>query len=226
MITRMWAIFVLFCSVFVAGATEPAADCQSFFQNNRYPEFLDCLHTRLYRTSVHDTAELLRLYERIGVAYAMQEKREPAIAAFNRLLAYQESYELDPTIYLPEIISLFQTVKHIRNQKSEPAKPFYEAYKPLTHILPLGLPQYVARKPVRGTVYLVWQALSLSLSVHAYQERNSLYSSTFRYPDESLALARSNDRIYKIGFISFATAYLVSVCDDLIHSKSTEEVVP
>ncbi|MFH0919489.1 MAG: hypothetical protein V1913_03945 [Fibrobacterota bacterium] len=207
----------LLVSIALPALSEPPASgdiCFSLYRENRFSESVECLNQRVYAAEGRDTATLVRLYEALGVNYMMLEKKPLAAAAFGRLAALRPDYELDPNAYLPEIVSLFQTVKLENRQRLDALRP---APAPLYHracrVLPFGAPQFTQRETRKGAMLLALQAVALGVSIFSYSERNALHNVRFGYAEEDAPAARAWDRTYKITFITFAGAWLYSVVD-------------
>lgn len=197
-------------------SSPPEDSCHLFSRTNQWAEAVDCLNFRLYETPASDTAALIRLYEALGVGYMMLERRGPAYAVFKRLLELAPGHEIDPTAYLPEVISLFQTVKlEVRRNTlpPPPPPPPPSLWKKAAGVLPFGIPQAMKGDKKRAWGYFGFQALALSASIFARGERNALHAPEFGYAEEHYNDARRYDLAYKSGFGFFVTGWFASVID-------------
>ena len=197
-----------------ARATMDNGPCLALYRENRFAESAECLNQRVYESEGRDTALLAGLYEGLGVNYMMLEKKALAASAFARLTALRPNYEMDPNAYLPEIISLYQSVKIENRNRLAALNPApVPLYLTACRVLPFGAPQFVNHEKKKGVVLLALQAAALGVSIACYAKRNSLDTGEFGIAEEDFDSARAYDRAYKISFFTFAAAYLASLID-------------
>lgn len=215
----IFLFLIVFCVVFSEADVIP--ECRELFKTTDYPAAVECLNHELYTTPFADTLRLISIYESLGVGYMMQDKKKMARAAFEQLVRLQADYDLDPNAYLPEIIALFQSVKLAYKKDSLHPSPAVKKTSPWPlYFLPLGAPQFAGRKPIKGSVMLGLQALSLGLSIYAYNRKHSLYSETYHYAESDVQTARRYDTLYKVTFLTFTATYGYSIFDGfLTHAK-------
>jgi len=148
------------------------------------------------------------------------DKKQPARVAFSRLLDYRKDYELDPNVYLPEVISLFQIAKfEKRTALRILIMDTLPAYPVAWNFLPLGGPQFFNRQPRKGVAVCALQAALLTLSIYSYQNKSSLYSDRFGYREEDVDRARQYDWAQRGTFFGFVTVYIYSLIDGFMNKR-------
>jgi tetratricopeptide (TPR) repeat protein len=198
----------------------PEQRCIDFYRRGEYEKASDCLNSLYITGAVKDSARLLVCYEHLGVCQAMLEKPEMAKAAFKKLLELNPDHELDPNVYLPEIISLYQIVKFERKTSLRVLiLDTVPAYHRAFNYLPFGTPQFMNQHTVKGIVVAAVEVAALGLSVFAYHQEQSYYSSKYGFREEDVADARSYDRIHKASLGVFTVAIVYGLVDGLLNKR-------
>lgn len=197
-----------------------ASKCFSSYQEGEYDKAVDCVNGYLYAGIVTDTARLAKLYEVLGVCLGMLEKKGPARVAFNKLLDLKSDYELDPNVYLPEIISMFQIAKF---QKRTSFKIIIldtvPAYPVAFNFAPGGVPQYLNEGKVKGAAVFLVQAAALGVSIYGYRREQSYLSDDYGLKEEDLSTARRFDALQKWSLLTFTVTYVYSLVDGFVNKR-------
>jgi hypothetical protein len=194
--------------------------CFDLYQTGEYDKAADCYNTILYSGRISDTARLVSCYERLGVCLTMLDKKAPARGAFIKLLDMRPEYELDPNVYLPEVISLFQIAKF--EQKTSLKVLIMDslpAYPIAINFAPFGAPQFMNHKKSRGILAAGLQGLTLLVSVYAYNRKQSYYSEEYGYREEDVARARQWDYTQRVAFFGLAASYVYSLVDGFMDKR-------
>jgi tetratricopeptide (TPR) repeat protein len=214
---------LLVCVVLVyAEAPLQEEKCFNFYQEGEYEKAVDCLNSFLYITDIADTARLVSSYEHLGVCLTMLDKKGPARAAFNKLLDINSEHELDPNVYLPEIISLFQILKFERKTSLKVViLDTLPAYSSVYNFSPLGLPQFMNTHKIKGFTVLGLQVVTLALSIYGYQKEQSFFSEDYGFPEEHVAEAKQYDYMQKFTVLAFSVTYIYSLIDGFVNKRLT-----
>lgn len=205
-----------------ADSARPEDQCAQFYQSGEYEKAADCYNVILYSGRLPDTSRLIPIYERLGVCQTMLDKKGPARGAFIKLLDLRSDHELDPNIYLPEVISLFQIAKF--EQKTSLKVLIMDtlpAYPVSLNFLPFGVPQFMNLHWRKGAAAGGLQALLLGLSIFAYSQKASYYSPEFGYREEDVPAARRYDYTQRAAFFGLAGAYVYSLVDGFLNKRIT-----
>lgn len=192
--------------------------CFSYYREGKYEKVVDCINSILYTANISDTTRLLKMYEYLGVCLSMQNKNGSARAAFNKLLNLNSDYELNPNMYLPEIISLFQIAKF---QKRTSLKVLIldtiPAYPIVYNFLPFGLPQIKNNHKIKGGIVSVLQGAAIAFSIVGFVNKKSFYSEQFHYKEEDLEKAKRFDFMQRISIVGFSLTYVYSIIDGIFN---------
>jgi len=193
-------------------AFSKATSCMS----DRYAEAVECLNSQLYSMPSSDTALLVEIYRDLGVCYFMLDKNKLAYSSFEKLLLLSPDYELDPKVYLPDILSLFQIVRNdLRSRAVADAIPVYH---PALNYLPFGAPQYLNRERRKAGLFLGLQVISLAASVFMYQKKRDLDKpGGVGYAEEDFERAKGYADGQRAFFIVFSVSYAAGVIDGIWH---------
>ncbi|MFH0920873.1 MAG: hypothetical protein V1913_10975 [Fibrobacterota bacterium] len=205
-------------------AVLPEERCFDSYRQGEYERTVDCLSSLLYTGEIADTARLVPCYEYLGVSLSMIEKKDLARTAFKKLLALKPGYELNPNVYLPDIISLYQITKfeHILSRRVL-ILDTVPAYSRALNYLPLAVPQFMNKENVKGGLVLGLQAAALTVSIVAYQRQQRYYSPDYGYREENVADAHAYNLTQKISLLTFLSAYVYSIIDGFMHKPITLE---
>jgi tetratricopeptide (TPR) repeat protein len=212
-------LFLLFVPLFAQKPQVPPEEkCYNAYREGEYDRAADCLNSLLYSGELKDTARLLKAYEILGVSLTMMEKKEPAKAAFKKMIRLDPKIELNPNVYLPDIISMFQIARFEYNtQLKVVLVDTVPAYPKVLNFMPGAAPQFLNKQMKKGVAMLALQTLSLGLSVYAYQKETSYYSSVYGFREEDLSTAGRYDRIHRITLFTLVGVYLYSLVDGFIN---------
>jgi tetratricopeptide (TPR) repeat protein len=225
-----WLVFCIIIFIpwyTAAGQTEPSVPkeedkCFSHYYDGEYEKSADCLNSILYKTKKIDTLRLVKCYEYLGVCHMMMDKKEPARAAFGKLLDLNPAHELNPTLYLPEVIAIFQMVKF---EKKTSLKVLIldtiPAYSPFFNFLPCGTPQFLNKQNKKGAALLTMQVLAMGLSIYGYNKERSFYSEGAGLREENADKAINYNYMLKISFFTFVGAYVYSLADGFLNKRIT-----
>lgn len=214
--TIQWpGLFVLALLVTQAAPQEPflkATTCMS----ERYAEAVECLNSMLYSTPSSDTLLLAEVYKELGICYFMLEKNKLASSSFEKLLLLSPDYELDPKVYLPDIIALFQIIKNdLRSKAVVDAIP---PYHPALNYLPFGAPQVLNRERRKAGIFLGVQVLALAASIYMHSQRQDLdQGGRMGYAEEDFEQAKSYADGQRAFFVLFSVSYVAGVIDGIWH---------
>jgi len=196
--------------------------CLDFYQSGEYEKAADCFNSFLYMTKVTDTARLVSAYEHLGVCLTMLEKKRPARAAFLKLLDLRADHELDPNVYLPEVISLFQIAKFEKRTSFKVLiLDTLPAYPVAWNFTPLGVPQFMNGHRIKGVAACGAQLLLLALSIYSHDRKASFYSDDYGYREEDLEKARAYDYLQRGTFLGLAGVYVYGIIDGFINKRIT-----
>lgn len=200
----------------------PEERCFQLYREGEYERTVDCINSVLYAGEIRDTVRLLRAYEYLGVSLTMLDKREPGKAAFLKLLSLNPEFELNPNVYLPDIISLFQIAKfQHRTSLRVLVMDTVAAYPRLYNYLPAGVPQWHNRQKVKAGTFFALQLLSVGASVWAYNRENSFETARYGIRDEDYQDALFYDRTQKLCLLTFIAAYVYGLVDGIINKPIT-----
>jgi len=207
-----------------AVSDRPEDRCSDFYRKGEYERAVDCLNSVLYTGEIKDTARLLTCYEFLGAALTMIDKRDLAKAAFKKLLSLNPKYELNPNVYLPDIISLYQIARFeslyaYRVLLLDTVPAYSRGY----NYLPLAVPQFKNKEKTKAVLVLCLQAVSLGFSVFAYQEEQGYYSPDYGYREENVSDARAWNWTQRISLFTFLSAYVYSMIDGFMNKPITFE---
>lgn len=209
-------ILVLVCSGFAQ--LFPEEKCFDAYREGEYERSADCINSLLYTGDLKDTARLLKAYEILGVSLTMTDKKLPAKAAFKKLLTLNPDAELNPNVYLPDIISLFQIAKfEYKTQLRVVILDTVPAYPRIFNFLPGGTPQFMNKEKGKGALILGLQVAALGLSIFAYNREQSYYSPAYGFREEDIDAARLQDRLHKISVFTLAGTCIWSLVDGFIN---------
>jgi len=196
----------------------PDEKCYNSYRNGDYDQAADCINSLLYSGEIRDTVRLLKAYEILGVSLTMLDKKAPAKAAFKKLLNLKPEAELNPNVYLPDIISLFQIAKfEYKTQLKVVIVDTVPAYPRVFNFFPGGVPQFLNKDRKKGVAVAVLQAAALGISILAYNKEGSYYSSAYGYKEEDVSSARTWDQTHRILLFTLTGAYLYSLVDGFIN---------
>jgi tetratricopeptide (TPR) repeat protein len=151
----------------------------------------------------------------LGFCYAMLEKDKEAKEAFAKLLELEPDFTLEAENVPPEIIEIFLRAKKEHQAKKETSEP-QEITKPTLrrsiwlNLLPLGLPQFKAKRTTRGIIFLSTQLLGFGLALWANYEQEKLYQGGF-YTD--LEKVYRLNAIQRAAFTLGSLSYIGNVID-------------
>ncbi len=192
--------------------------CFASYREGEYERSSDCINSILYTGELTDTLRLLKAYEILGASLAMLDKKGPAKAAFRKMLTLKPDADLNPNVYLPDIISLFQIAKfEYKTQLRVVILDTIPAYPRSLNFLPFAVPQFLNKEKTKGTVCLPLQVISLGLSIYAYNRKVSYNSNRYGYREEDLSYAQNYDEMYKVSLLIFSGSYIWSLIDGFIH---------
>jgi hypothetical protein len=216
---------MLWCTGFAQTDSGPPKEedkCFSYYYDGEYEKGADCLNSLLYKTKRTDTLRLVKCYEYLGVCHMMMDKKQPARAAFGKLLDLNPKHELNPTLYLPEVIAVFQMVKF---EKKTSLKVLIldtiPAYSPFFNFLPCGTPQFLNKQNKKGAAFLTLQIMAMGLSIYGYNREKSFYSEESGLREEHTDKARNYNYMLKISFFTFAGVYVYSLVDGFLNKRIT-----
>jgi len=192
----------------------PEEACFDSYRQGEYEASVDCINSLLYSEKISDTTRLVSCYEYLGVCLTMQDKKVPARAAFNKLLNLRSDFELNPNVYLPEIISLFQISKfEKRTSLKILIVDTLPAYSTAYNFAPLAVPQFLNKQKTKGIIFGSVQVAALVAAVYAFNREQSYFSETYGFREEDVASAQKFDSIHKISLLTLVLAYVAGLVD-------------
>jgi tetratricopeptide (TPR) repeat protein len=197
--------------------SDPDQQCFDFYADGEYSKASDCLNGKIISDNISDTLRLLKIYEKLGAAFVMQDRKDLAKAAFKKLLSLNRDVEIDPNKYLPEIISLFLITKfEYRTSLRVVILDTVPAYPVKWNYFAFGIPQFKNGDKKKGLSIIGLQILSLSLSILAYNKERSYMEYAYGVREENLSTAGNWDRIHRFSFVSFTAVTLYSLVDGFL----------
>ena len=127
----------------------------------------------------------------LGEIQLLEGDPSSARATFRLLLEQQPETEVSPIEHPVEVIGLFELVRRSVLPKPAPAVtevPFKPAPMPWWGYAPLGIPQFLQDRPVRGAMYLGLQLGSLGASIGLWVKLDSYQNISGQVDDDTAAL--------------------------------------
>ncbi len=196
--------------------------CLTFHRTGEYQNAVDCINNFLLMHANADTMLLVKAMEYLGVNLVMLNQQPLARNAFSNLLDLNPGYELNPTVYLPEVVAAFQIAKFekrtlLRVPPGVDTAPTYPLY---VNFMPLGLPQFCNHSPVKGIFIGLFQTITMGVSIYAYQIEKSLESKIYKIKEENLGKANRFSALELHTFLLAIGGYMGSIIDGLINKPA------
>jgi hypothetical protein len=197
----------------------PDSSCAGLFRQGSYSEAADCYGRTAYTLEARNaTDSLLALYPELAASLVMADKPTMARAVFAKLLAMRPDYEIDPNLFQPDVIAIFQMAKMEQKKHfSMQAWEMREPYPLVLNFVPGGLPQYKNTEKTKGVACLLLQGVALGLSIYGHGKYTSYYSERTGFREEDVPEAKSARRLYLGGFFTFVGLYILGTADGIIH---------
>ncbi len=214
---RLFSVFLVGLISITLSDTIPEQACFDLYSDGEYEKASDCLNSKLISGEITDTLRLHKIYEKLGAAYAMRDRRDLAKAAYKKLLQLDANAEIDPNIYLPEIVSLFLISKfEHRTALRVVVLDTIPAYSTYWNYCPFGIPQFKNGEKTKGWTLLTLQLLSLASSVYAYNREQSYLREGFGFREEDIAIAKRWDVAHRVTFFSCIAFSVYGLVDGFI----------
>ncbi len=213
---------IFLCFIFIllkqAGAQD-SVDCSILYTAGEYKHAVECFNEQVLHLEADNRIDSLAiLYPMLGASYVMAEKPDLAKATFSKLLLIRPEIEIDPAIFHPDIVAIFQMAKKENREKlfrEHAIAP--KAYPLAINFLPAGIPQYLNGDKRKSIVCAVIQIGALACSIYGYSRLEHFKSNDFGFKEEDYPDAGRAASLHLGGFLVFTGAFLYSVADGLIH---------
>ncbi|MBL8028819.1 MAG: hypothetical protein JNL74_20510 [Fibrobacteres bacterium] len=208
---------LLFAVLLWGDSPSPDQDCFDLYSDGEYGSAADCLNKKLIVENIADSARLVKIYEKLGAAFVMQDRKDLAKTVFKKLLILNKDAEIDPNKYLPEIVSLFLITKfEQRTSLRVVILDTLPAYSVKWNYMAIGIPQFKNGDRKKAYTVIALQALTLGLSILSYNKEKSFWNNEFGYREENISEAGTWDKIHRASFLSFTAVTLYSLVDGFL----------
>ncbi|MFH1761449.1 MAG: hypothetical protein ABIA63_10160 [bacterium] len=194
--------------------------CLNHSKMGEYQNAVDCLNNFLLNHKGADTNILISAYEALGVNLVMLGHKPIAKNAFVLLLKLSPEYDLDPTIYLPDVIATFQIAKFEKRTSFRVLiVDTLPAYPGILNFAPFGVPQVFNKSWIKAGICGILQVAAIGISVYAYQKEQSLkqdgafFNGKDYYNEEDEDHAVFYDILHKTCFFAFGLTYVYGIID-------------
>jgi tetratricopeptide (TPR) repeat protein len=234
---RWFIAVLLLSSALEAGAsqTDELNRARNAFAFGNYQEAVKLLEGLLHPVRLRAAEQIVEARQLLGVSYYFLKRFPEAEAEFERLLYLRPQHELDPLLFPPPVIELFEKVRaRIRDRLSrlhpevkEPgAGPAYfvrriERRHFVLNFFPFGVGQFQNGRPGKAAFFLSSEAATLAANLITYAAAESLRLSNGRFNARDAGTA-SNLRYAQVATLGgFGALVIAGIIDALVDYRPT-----